>query len=168
MLKATGSNKELTETAFYDHIQDILCSPELRRLRDFTHHHYTTRYQHSVNVAYYSYLVCRLLRLDHRSASRAGLMHDLFYYNRKEYNCSRLKGQPSHSRFHSSEATANAGKIAELSMLEKDIIRKHMWPATKELPSYKESYVVSFVDKYCAVLEVVAPQLEKLRRAVSM
>jgi len=53
-------------------------------------------------------------------------------------------------------------------MLEKDIIRKHMWPATKELPSYKESYVVSFVDKYCAVLEVVAPQLEKLRKAVSM
>lgn len=165
MLKAVCSNKELTETVFYNYIRDIINSPEIQRLKNFTHHHYTTRFQHCVNVSYYSFLICEKLGMNSRAAARAGLLHDLFYYNRKDYNSSKTKGQPSHSRFHSSEAALNAEKLFALSRLERDIIEKHMWPVTGRLPSYTESYVVSFVDKYCAVLEVIAPQLEKLGTA---
>lgn len=168
MLNAVCSDKELFGTEFYDYICDIIGLPEMQELRKFTHHHFTTRFQHCVNVSYYSYLACKKLGLNARAAARAGMLHDLFYYNRKEYNCSKIKGQPSHSRFHSAEAASNAEKLLSLSRLERDIIRKHMWPVTKELPSYKESYIVSFVDKYCAVLEVIAPQLEKIPSAHSL
>ena len=41
----------------------------------------------------------------------------------------------------------------ELNDLEKDVIVKHMWPLTIKFPKYKESYIVTFVDKYCATVE---------------
>ena len=40
-----------------------------------------------------------------------------------------------------------------LNDLEKDVIVKHMWPLTIKFPKYKESYIVTFVDKYCATVE---------------
>ena len=36
---------------------------------------------------------------------------------------------------------------------EQDIIKKHMWPVTLALPRYKESYVITLVDKYSAMKE---------------
>ena len=32
---------------------------------------------------------------------------------------------------------------------------------TTKLPSYKESYVVTMIDKYCAILEFCIPKLMK-------
>lgn len=57
----------------------------------------------------------------------------------------------------------NAEKLTDLTPMEKDIIIKHMWGATVGLPKYKESFVVSLVDDYAAVDEVVKPWLMKLR-----
>jgi uncharacterized protein len=42
-----------------------------------------------------------------------------------------------------------------LNDIEKDIIEKHMWPLTLKLPKYKEAFIVSFVDKYCAFMESI-------------
>ena len=39
--------------------------------------------------------------------------------------------------------------------IEKDIISKHMWPVTFSAPKYLESYTITFVDKYCAVKELI-------------
>ena len=36
---------------------------------------------------------------------------------------------------------------------EKDIILKHMWPVTFSTPKYLETFIVTFVDKYCAIKE---------------
>ena len=36
-----------------------------------------------------------------------------------------------------------------------------MWPMTRPMPSYKETYVITAVDKYCAVLEFCVPKLKK-------
>lgn len=97
------------------------------------------------------------------SAARAGLLHDLFYYDRKEYNNTRSRGQISHSLLHAMMAAENASKIVEISDLERDIIEKHMWPVTHQIPKYKESYVICFVDKYCAVLEYLTPKIKKCK-----
>ena len=43
--------------------------------------------------------------------------------------------------------------IVDLGGKVKDVIVKHMWPLTVKLPKYKESYIVTFVDKYCATVE---------------
>ena len=164
MLKAIGSRKELTTISFFDCISDLIDCREVEQLKNITHHISTTRFQHCLNVSYYGYIICKKFSLDARSAARAGLLHDLFYYDRKEYNSGKSKGQLSHSQLHSLMAAENASKLIDMNALERDIIEKHMWPVTKKAPKYKESYIISFVDKYCAVLEYIIP---KLRRSVA-
>ena len=164
MLKAICSAKELTDNSYYDCVSDIIDSRQIQELKSITHHVSTTRFQHCINVSYYSYIVCRRLSLNARSAARAGLMHDLFFYDRKEYNSSRSKGQASHSMKHSLEACANAAEITYITRLERDMIEKHMWPATRSKPSYKETYIITIIDKYCAVLEFCVPRVQKLIR----
>ncbi len=159
MLKAICSKKDLSLCAYYDCIRDIINSGELEQLKDITHHISTTRFQHCLNVSYYSYIVCKKFRLNARSAARAGLLHDLFYYDRKEYNAMREKGQFSHSRMHSVIALRNAEQLTDITPLERDIIEKHMFPMTIKLPKYKESYVITIIDKYCAVLEFCIPKI---------
>ena len=165
MLKAICSGKELSSTRYYDCISDIILCPELDRLKGITHHICTTRFQHSLNVSYYSYVVCRKLRLDARAAARAGLLHDLFFYDRKHYNASRSKDQPSHSSMHAAVALRNACSVTSISELERDIIAKHMWPVTRPLPKYPETYVITVIDKYCALLEFCVPQIKKVSPA---
>lgn len=160
-MNAICSKKELTLTKYYICVDDIINLHELRDLENIVHHISSTRFQHCLNVSYYSYIVCRKFGLNARSAARAGLLHDLFYYDRKEYNSRRTKDQPSHSVMHSETALRNAERLTKLSKLERDIIVKHMWPVTKKLPSYKETYIVTLIDKYCAVLEFCVPKIKK-------
>lgn len=159
MLKAICSKKDLTQTSYFDYIKDIVDSSELEGLKCITHHVCTTRFQHCVNVSYHNYVICKFLGLDAKSAARAGLLHDLFYYDRKEYN--KHKKSFSHSRFHSLVALENASKLTEINDVERDIIENHMFPSTRQLPRYKESYVIVIVDKYCAILECLLPKIKK-------
>ncbi|MBQ8182248.1 MAG: HD domain-containing protein [Ruminococcus sp.] len=161
MLKAIGSGKELANIGYFSHVKDIIDKEELGQLKNITHHISTTRFQHCLNVSYYSYIVCKKLNLNAHSAARAGLLHDLFFYDRKAYNSIRAKGQVSHSRLHSFIAAENASKLINITDMERDIIEKHMWPVTLKLPKYRESYVICFVDKYCAVIEFFSPKFRK-------
>jgi len=43
----------------------------------------------------------------------------------------------------------------EISEKEYNIILRHMWPLTVIPPKYKEGWIVTFSDKYCAFLEVL-------------
>ncbi|NTW07521.1 MAG: HAD family hydrolase, partial [Syntrophaceae bacterium] len=47
---------------------------------------------------------------------------------------------------------------------EADIIQKHMWPLTLVPPKYKESFIVSFADKYLASREYLSEYREKINR----
>ncbi|MCR4795974.1 MULTISPECIES: HD domain-containing protein [Ruminococcus] len=164
MLKAICSSKDLTTNSYYSCVSDLIDCNQLNKLKSITHHVSTTRFQHCVNVSYYSYIVCRKFGLNARSAARAGLLHDLFYYDRKEYNASRQKWQVSHSKHHSMQAVSNACELTSVTALEKDMIEKHMWPLTRSKPSYKETYIITIIDKYCAVLEFCVPNVQKLMR----
>ena len=164
MLKAICSSKELTNNSYYACICDIIDSRQVQQLKNITHHISTTRFQHCVNVSYYSYLVCRAFRLNARSAARAGLLHDLFYYDRKVYNAGKQKGQASHSSNHSMLACANACEVTDITNLERDMIEKHMWPVTRPMPRYKETYIITVIDKYCAVLEFCVPKVQRIVR----
>lgn len=63
---------------------------------------------------------------------------------------------------HPRLAVRNARKITKLNRVEEDIIIKHMWGATIAPPRYKESYIVTMVDKYWAVKEATAPWRRKM------
>lgn len=141
--------KPQNREAFFCCIADLLETPQVRSLRQIGAHRNSNCYEHSVFVAYVSFLLCRKLHWDYRAAARGGLLHDLFLYDRKDKGCFPGK----HLRFHPHAALQNASRLCTLSSKEADIIVKHMWPVTRPLPRYKESYLVSSVDKLCAFLE---------------
>ena len=78
------------------------------------------------------------------------MVHDLFLYDWRKRQDDR-KGL--HAFTHPRTAYENASKLFDLNEKEKDIILKHMWPVTVALPKYKESYILTLVDKYCALNE---------------
>ncbi len=160
-LKATGSRKDLTDSEYYTLIADLLEREEIRNLRNFRHHIMTTRFQHCLNVSYYNYKLCKALRLDAESAARAGLLHDLYFYDTKEYT--RSSPAVRHSKHHPEIALQNAEKLLELNQKERDMIANHMFPMTFTMPKYAETYLITLVDKYCAVIEFVLPQPKRFR-----
>ncbi len=156
MNKAIGSKIKLDESEnkiAYEYLKcvsELLESENVKDLDNYSQHLNTSRLQHSINVSYYSYLICKRLKFDYKSAARAGLLHDLYLYNR--HIC---KFEESHTIYHPKEALRNAKKIVELNEIEEDAILKHMWPLCKGLPKYKETVVVTLADKYCATAEII-------------
>jgi len=155
-LKATGSRKNLMQQHYYELIADLLVLHEVQALKCYRHHIMTTRFQHSLNVSYYNYKLCRLFRLDEKSAARAGLLHDLYFYDTKQYTKSGCSIK--HSQYHPMAALDNVQQIMSINEREQDMIVKHMWPVTSQRPKYAETYILTFVDKYCALLEFILPQ----------
>ena len=155
-------NKELAEL-FYDCVKDLAEHKMVKEMDNFSQHVGTSRLQHSINVAYYSFLICRKLGLDYRSAARAGILHDLFLYDWREVS----KSARVHIKDHPRAALENAGQITKLNEREADAIVNHMWPLTPAPPRFKESYIVSFVDTFCAMAEVVDRYKVRLFNTVS-
>src|SRR5699024_19756 len=133
-------------------------------LAKFQQHVHCMRSSHSYLVSYLSYKVARAVGWVFKVCARAGLLHDLFYYVPGEVTFS--KG--THLRNHPKIALINARVVTDLSPGEEDIILKHMWLATTHFTRYKESYVVTFVDKYIATGDFVKPRLANLSQKKMM
>ncbi|WP_407891341.1 HD domain-containing protein [Lacticaseibacillus sp. N501-2] len=144
-------------------VDDLLAQPAVQKLANYTQHHYSDRLTHCISVSYQSYLLGKKWHLNVRALARAGLLHDLFYY---DWRVTKFD-LGTHAYIHPRIALRNAEKLTDLSPMEKDIIVKHMWGATLALPKYKESFVVSLVDDYAAMDEVVVPWLHKMRHPFS-
>ena len=144
-----NDEKNSTATQYMGCVGDIFKSDKLKKLDNFEQHNHTSRLQHSINVSYYSFLWSRKLGLDYRSAARAGLVHDMYFYDWRRPNA--LRGY--HPLWHALVACDNSKKEFGLNEVEQDAVKKHMWPCIINFPKYKESYIVSFADKFCAVLE---------------
>ena len=61
----------------------LLACPEVQSMSAFTQHGRVSCLEHSLSVAYYSYWLCRRLRLrvDGESLIRGALLHDFFLYD---------------------------------------------------------------------------------------
>ncbi len=145
-------NKYLSNNEFHKYIGDLINNNSVLKLKSFTHHYFTTCYDHSIRVAYHNFIICKLLGLNAKAASRGGLLHDLYLYNRKTYV--RSKGEKLHGFRHPHIALDNASKLFRLTKIEKDIIVKHMFPLTLKFPKYPESYITTITDKYLCVAEI--------------
>lgn len=148
---------------YMSYVADLLETAEVQRLSEFVQHLHSNRLEHSISVSYNSYRIAKKMNGDARATARAGLLHDLFYY---DWRTTKFDGG-SHAYMHPRIAVKNAEKITELSALERDIIIKHMWGATIAPPRYKESYIVTMVDKYCAVKEAATPLVAFIRRPLA-
>lgn len=139
-------------------IADIKDHPFVTDLAYYKQHVHGNRLTHSYLVSYMSYRIAKAINWDYKACARAGLLHDLFYYVPGEVTFS--KG--THLRNHPKISLINARVVTDLSPVEEDIILKHMWLATPNFPRYKESYIVTFVDKYIATEDFVKPSLSNL------
>ncbi len=136
---------------FKEIIKDITENSSVVSLKEHVQHMKGSRYKHCYEVAFYTYVITKKLGLDYISATRGAMLHDFYFYDW------RNKGVEGQKRFHAYRhpriALNNAKENFDLNDLEKDIILKHMWPLTIRLPRFSESYIVTFVDKYCAMKE---------------
>ena len=142
------------EDEFYDITKDIYTHDEFMKLKLHNHHN-SSIYDHVMDVSYFSYRACKFLKLDYRSAARGALLHDFFLYDWRNHDFPDLPAKKFHGIEHPKIALANAKKHFILNDIEKDIVRKHMWPLTLVPPKYKESFIVSFADKYLASKEFI-------------
>lgn len=138
------------ETEFYSIIQDLIENDTVKQMQHYRQHFQTTCFDHCQTVAYYCYKMCKRLGLDYKSATRAGMLHDLFLY---DWRKPRPDGKGLHGFRHPRVALNNAMRLFELNKIEQDAILKHMWPLTVVLPKYKESYIITIADKYATFLE---------------
>lgn len=130
-------------------IDDLLSDEAVQSMQNYTQHRGTSILEHALFVSYLSFKVCKSKGYDYRSAARGGLLHDFFLYQRhvnKPY-------RGWHTTCHPRLALKNASERFDLNCIEKDIIVKHMWPICLHRPRYKESFLVSAVDKYCCMME---------------
>ena len=133
----------------------IILTDEAQEMKKFTQHGDTSVFEHAVSVAKYSLIYATVIekyfgkKIDRQSLVRGALLHDYFLYDWHEKN----KGHGLHGFTHPGTAADNAERDFDLNDLEKDIIRKHMFPLTPIPPKHIESAIVCIADKWCALCE---------------
>ena len=131
---------------YYDIYSDFYSVNKYRELKSMVHHG-NNRLDHINRVAKMSYNMSKLFGLDYISTTRGALMHD-FFLNKELSDLSSKR-----FKIHPQKAYENSKKYFKVNELEKNIILSHMYPITKELPKYKESYIVSISDKIVSIYE---------------
>ncbi len=131
-------------------IKELINNETVQEMKGYKQHYETSCFDHCYAAAYYCFLICKKYHLDYKSATRAAMLHDLFLYDWRV----RQPGRKGHHAFtHGKIACENACKLFDLNEKEKDIIMKHMWPVTIQFPKSIEGFILTLVDKYCALSE---------------
>ena len=133
-------------------IDELVNNETVKEMKKYRQHYETTCFDHCYMVSYYCYLICKKYNLDYISATRAGMLHDLFLYDWRVRQPDR-KGL--HAFTHGKLACENASKLFDLNQKEKDMIITHMWPVTMKFPTSIGGFILTFVDKYCATSETL-------------
>lgn len=138
--------KKYNDCEFFDIVNHILENEEFRKLDDIRHHG-ITRLNHCMRVAYYSYLITKFLGLNYVEVTEAALLHDFFTDELESKNMivSLIR--------HPYIALDNSKKYFNLSMMQEDIIKTHMFPVSLVPPKYIESWIVDIIDDICAIYE---------------
>ena len=133
---------------FINIVSNILKDDKFSEIKNCRHHG-ITRYEHSLRVAYYSYLVTKKLKLNYFETARGGLLHDFFITNELGNKEKKLS-----AFVHPYKALKNSNEYFNVTDLERDIIINHMFPTLPhKIPKYLESWIVSIVDKVVATYE---------------
>ena len=143
-------------------VEDYYFTEEFQSMKPYIQHGSIDRIQHINSVAYMSYRIAKKLKLDYYKTARGALLHDLFYYDWHDPDPSHRL----HGYFHPGFALNNARALSkknelELTSLEENIIKRHMFPLTVVPPKFKESLLVCLVDKYVATKEIIICSSEK-------
>lgn len=166
---------------FANIIKEITSNEKVNEMKKYKQHYDVSTYEHCIHVSYMCYVICKKLKLDYISATRAGMLHDLFLYDWHEkqhkYKLDYIENTKKpeflkrylrlHAFSHPKIALKNAKDEFELNELEQEMILNHMWPVTITLPRHIETYIITIADKLCAINESVEfyKRQEKIRMA---
>lgn len=143
--------------------KEILKSDNFKNTQEHIQHGSMSVRRHSINVARYSLLFSKKLRIPCNTDEliRGALLHDYFLYDWHDKN--HIEIARLHGFYHPGIALRNAGKEYKLTARERDIIKKHMWPMTVVPPRCREAWLVTAADKYCSALETLRLHKGKIR-----
>lgn len=140
--------------------REILKSKGFQKSKEYTQHGSISVHKHSLHVATVALMIASVLRIRAKEDEivRGALLHDYFQYDWHEkpvniYNI--IHFYKMHGFTHPTTALKNASRDFELSPIEKDIIKKHMWPLTIKPPVCREAWIVTAADKYCSLKETL-------------
>ena len=137
----------INKLEFISIVNELILTDSVQEMKKYRQHFNTSCFDHCIEVSYWSFLICKKLHLDYISMARGALLHDLFLYEWRGSK-KRLMLSKCHAFIHPYIALKNASKICNLNDKEKDIILKHMWPVSLlNPPKYKESFIITIVDK---------------------
>ena len=136
----------------FNHLSEpVLKTGHLNQLKAFKQHGRCSCYDHSVAVAKTALFLSMILpfRFKQKQLVRGALLHDYFLYDWHNVKLEKL-----HGFHHPHIACENAKRDFDLTPVEENIIRRHMFPLTPIPPRYKEAVLVTISDKICATREV--------------
>lgn len=136
---------------FLNIIKEFTLHPIYKKMNNFIAHGKTTVLNHMINVAYLSYQYAKKSKknYDIKSIVRGAMLHDFYLYDW------HFKGHKRpHGFLHPKISYCNAKKYFSVNKIEKDIILKHMFPLIILPPRYKESWLVSRMDKKVSRLKM--------------
>ncbi len=157
--------KEIPDSAynyFINIFDDLKTNSKILASDAFIQHGDTSVLMHSIMVAYFSYCFALKHHNSKHNGSpdsisshyneliRGALLHDYFLYDwhvpSKSHNLHGFK--------HPGFACKNAERdIKDITLIEENIIKRHMFPLTPIPPACKEAWVVCLVDKLCSTYE---------------
>lgn len=107
---------------YYDIVSDIITNEKFTELKNDIHHS-TNKYDHLIRVSKLSYKLAKLTKSDVKATTRAGVLHDFFFGDRKSSIQNSYLNHPYTS-------ANNAKEIFNISNFEADIIKTHMFHHT--------------------------------------
>ena len=125
----------------------------INETKNYIQHGSISVYTHCVNVARMSVKIAKWLpiQVNMDALVIGALLHDYFLYDWHN----QLTPHHLHGFFHPGVALRNASMDVELTPIEHDIIKKHMFPLTLVPPKYLESWIVCWIDKKCSTRETL-------------
>lgn len=153
---------------WYKIVRKILKTKEFQKRRLFLHHENESLWTHSIKVSFLSYKFALKHNVNEYNCAIAGLLHDFYTkawqyskeleyldekYREKFITKEKCKFRKLHGIHHPIDALDNSKKYFNKYLNKKveNAIVTHMFPLSLfngQLPKYKESYVVTMIDKY--------------------
>ncbi len=153
------------KSEYYCIVKDILEHPEFIKRKDYVHHENCSVYEHCLSVSLLSYLWAKKWHWDYRSAAIGGLLHDFYdkpwqTKSHKSVDHPKTKFLKQHGFVHASQAVRNSYRFFPqlMNLKIENIIKRHMFPLNITPPRYKESWIVTFVDKYVSMDVLKTPK----------
>ena len=153
---------------WYKIVRKILKNKEFQKRRLFLHHENESLWTHSIKVSFLSYKYALKHNVNAYNCAVAGLLHDFYTkawqyseelesldikYREKFIKKEKCKFKDLHGISHPKEALNNSKKYFNKYLNERieNAIETHMFPLSLingQIPKYKESYVITMIDKY--------------------